>query len=181
MRITLTESDLHEMPDALRHSLWAFISGRANCTSSPLAAEKPLDSDFEFSTPPRGSRHPGKKLVSFRNDQAKEFMRTFAAQDSDIDKVLHELACAFCRYHRNEAMPDLSPADLAEYLDLRDEDGATDARRVSPVLKKVTHAIRDYTGDSEAGWYTLDRAGDFYLDPKTESALNRYFEGVHHS
>ena len=179
MRITLTESDFRDMPKSLRETLWAFLSESAKHTAIPSADRERDHSGFDFTAAPRGSRHPGKRLVSFKFDQVKEFMRTFADQDEDIEKVLHALACTFCRHHRDASMSDISPADLAEHLAVHDEKGQPDARRVSPLLKKVTHAIRDYTSDPEAGWYTLDRAGDFYLDPRTDKVLGQYFEAAH--
>ena len=69
MIITLTPEDLREMPAPLREQLLQFLSisaGEAVGTSGADARESDLepDSDFKFVAPPRGARHPTKKLVN---------------------------------------------------------------------------------------------------------------------
>ena len=69
------------------------------------------------------------------------------------------------------------PTDLAGLLNLKsDETGEPDTRLVSPFLKKITHAVRRFTGNEAAAWYTIDPMGTFYLDPKTLDALRYGFE-----
>lgn len=170
MIITLTQDDLKEMPLALRRELWRFIAKQSGADASRDAVAEQEAPDFEFTGPPRGARHPTKKLISLRFDQAKEFVRLCLKREDgeDLIKVLGEIVG-----HPSEMPTDIEPSDIARRLDLKDKHGETDARLVSPYLKKITHAFREYTGDPEAGWYTLDRAGDFWLDPKTQDHLRR--------
>lgn len=66
----------------------------------------------------------------------------------------------------------MNPTDLAGLLELKSQKtGEPDARLVSPFLKTITHAVRRFTCNEAAAWYTIDPMGNFYLDPGTLDAL----------
>ncbi len=156
--ISLTDDELLQMPAELRRQLLDFVASRLAVPRVAQDGDAAASSYFSFSSAPPGSRHPDRKLVSFSRQQARDFMRFFDREDTDSWATLAYLI-------RENLEAGVNSKALADYLDLND------ARMVSPFLKKTTHAVRRFTGDSKAAWYTLDSKGNFLFDPRTLSSL----------
>ncbi len=189
MLITLTQEDLEGMPEDLRRDLWNFFaSGEVGATRVSAARPNDLPSardgivesteteaPFDFVSPPRRSRHPDRKVISLDTSDAKAFVDDCRGRkDGD---VLLDVLYRISRCQTPVDTIDCCPADLAAEFDLRDRHGNPDARLVSPYLKRVTHAVREFANDEEAGWYTLDRSGDFWLDAETATNLKQILGG----
>ncbi len=164
MIISFNDEDLQRMPARLREQILDHVSRMAGETPAPsVASREAPPTEFRFSRPPPGARHP-RDLVSFTREQGLKFV-----------EFLHETAEDSCNdlfYFLGEDVQNMNPTDLAGLLELKSQKtGEPDARLVSPFLKTITHAVRRFTCNEAAAWYTIDPMGNFYLDPGTLDAL----------
>lgn len=170
MIISFSDQDLQRMPTRLREEILAYASElaeRAVARSDWQTGDS--SSEFSFARPPLGARHP-RDLVSFTREQAVAFLKILEGADSSSWGVLGQFVREDPEHNK------MDPSGLAGILGFKDEKtGEWDPWLVSPFLKKITHAVRRFTGNKNAGWYTIDLQGAFYLDPKTLDALRYAF------
>jgi hypothetical protein len=164
MIISFSEEDLRRMPARLRERILDHVSQTAGETPAPsVASKEAVPTAFRFSRPPPGARHP-RDLVSFTREQGLKFVEFLHGTAED--------SCNDLFYFLGEDVQNMNPTDLAGLLELKSQKtGEPDARLVSPFLKTITHAVRRFTCNEAAAWYTIDPMGNFYLDPGTLDAL----------
>ena len=170
MIISLSDQDLQRMPARLRGQILAYVSEMAERAAAPnhLPTDAPA-SEFSFARPPLGARHP-RDLVSLTREQGLALLKMLEKADPSSHAVLGQFV-------HEDIERKMNSTDLAGILGLKNEKtGEWDARLVSPYLKKITHAVRRFTGNKTAGWYTIDPQGMFYLDPTTLDALRYGFK-----